>query len=274
MMSRWNGDLGEAARRVAPAVWPGLPLPQAVATSANSTSATEYITSAGFPEMGYYQFPESTYNRLRCDAEVQQALGGRCASTDWRTDIAGQVAVGLTDRRRDGQQLASGSPVGNQWTWVTGEMAYVMGSSSARALLQKHAADVAAVPDEMKFAQLIVSATPSATRNEARMLIRTWQRLKTGELLAQQVGQPTGWYQVPLQNADAYERALAVKYPGGGGVEPPTELDGRLVEYRTHIDGRAVALLTVSGLILAAGAWSAYRAHTGQPLLPRLPGRR
>lgn len=221
MRRRAAGDLGQAVAQVAPRIWPGLPQPQAIATSANSMGRTEYITAAGFPEIGYYQVPQSTWDNQRCSAEVQAVLG-RCANADFRDDVLGQVAIGLLDRRQDGVSIGGGS-VGSQWTWAVGEMAYVMGGGNARTLVRQHAARISEVPEPQRFAALILAATPTATKNQARMMVRTWQRLKTGELLAQSLGEPTDWYQVTLSDAPDYELALSAKYAGVAG---PATLDG------------------------------------------------
>lgn len=221
MQSRWNGGLGQAVRQYIGAVWPGLPAPQGVATSANSTSQTEYITDAGFPELGYYQIPQNTYNTYARAQSTVAALGR--AAGDWRTDVPGQVATGLRSRYDDAAQLmidipAIAAPMDSQWAWVIGEMAYIMGSGTAERLLQTHAAQLSQYAPEDRFAALIALATNGISRNDARMLVRAWQRLKTGEVLAAATGQGTGWYQVPLQNAQAYEQALASAYYDGARV--------------------------------------------------------
>lgn len=157
MRRRAAGDLGQAVAQVAPRIWPGLPQPQAIATSANSMGRTEYITAAGFPEIGYYQVPQSTWDDPR-GARPEGWLLGRCATRTSRNDVLGQVAIGLLDRRQDGVSIGGGS-VGSQWTWAVGrEMAYVMGSGNARTLVRQHAARISEVPEPQRFAALIFAA--------------------------------------------------------------------------------------------------------------------
>lgn len=96
-------------------------------------------------------------------------------------------------------------------------------------------------------------------------MVRTWQRLKTGELLAQSLGEPTDWYQVTLSDAPDYELALSAT----AGVAGPATLDGQLVAYEGSIPWGTIAVVSAGVLVLTAGGWVAYRAYKEEPLLPQ-----
>lgn len=232
MLSRWNGPIGEAVRRMSgstdPELFPGMPATQALAFSANSTGMTEIVPatdSKRFIEIGLYNLPGSSgtaqysnpqpnsqYGRLAVSDRVRKLIGRSAVMSDgWKTDYDGQVAVGLLGYRDDGvnnvesrlNALIRPRERGSSWDATCAIAGYVMSTGFVSAA-NRHASELAATPETQRTAALfaLVAAdferafsagrTPDAA--ESRVFLRVVQRLEVGRALQAAIGGSTSWW--------------------------------------------------------------------------------
>lgn len=200
----------------------GVPPAMLVALSANSTGATEAITSAGFWEMGLYNVPGgspsqeppvpgSAYYRIALGESVRSLIGrsadvGRGRSGDWSRDIAGQTAVGIVNYRLDGQSMRSliapdlrPTIRGGTWDVALAIFGYVESSGAARAI-RLFEEQLRRTPEEQRFATLCALVANrfeeqgQTERSIGYPLVRAMQRMACGRALAEHLGQSTEWW--------------------------------------------------------------------------------
>lgn len=232
MLARWNGSIGDAVRRLSsstdPMLFPGMPPTQALAFSANSTGMTENVPASDtkrFIEIGLYNLPGSSgtaqyanpqpnsqYGRLATSDRVRALIGRSAIMSDgWKTDVDGQVAVGLLGYRDDGinnvdsrlNALIRPKQRGTSWDATCAIAGYVMSTGFVSAA-NRHASVLATVPETQRTAALfaLVAAdferayaqgrTPDAA--EARVFLRVVQRIEVGRALQAAIGGSTSWW--------------------------------------------------------------------------------
>lgn len=233
MLSRWNGPIGDAVRRISgstnPLLFPGMPATQALAFSANSTGMTENVPATDtkrFIEIGLYNLPGSSgtaqysspqpasqYGRLATSERVRALIGRSAYLSDgsWQTDYEGQVAVGLLGYRDDGiNNVESGLNAlirprerGSSWDAACAIAGYVMSTGFVRAA-NRHASELARVSEADRVALLFARVAADFERAyttgsipdaaERRVFLRVLQRLEVGRALQAAVGDSTAWW--------------------------------------------------------------------------------
>lgn len=260
MLSRWNGPIGEAVRRMSntAGLFPGMPATQALAFSANSTGMTENVPATDakrFIEIGLYNLPGSSgtaqysspqpnsqYGRLATSDRVR-ALIGRAAylsNGEWQTDYDGQVAVGLLGYRDDGinnvesrlNALIRPRERGSSWDAACAIAGYVMSTGFVSAA-NRHASELARVPEGARVAVLFARVAADFERayttgsipdaSERRVFLRVIQRLEVGRALQAAVGGSTAWWPDYGDARDAIFHwfTLALRGEPGGDCSPP-----------------------------------------------------
>lgn len=234
MVDRWNGPEGDAVRRYGPSIWPGVPPQALLAFSANSMGTDEALTAAGFWEIGLFNTPAGSPSQPAATGGAWVAIGQGdeffrltnrrgVIGSGWRTAIVDQVIIGLIDYRNGIRAVANGIPENvrpivpptsneySQWAWACGAMGYV-NSSSARADINAPgvADELARYEERARFSVLLaMTAGRSPSSANAYPVIRAWQRLETGKVLAQQTGGDTTWFDTYLGvHTDAVEHIL------------------------------------------------------------------
>jgi hypothetical protein len=257
MLSRWNGPIGEAVRRLSssrdPMLFPGMPPTMALAFSANSTGMTENVPATEtkrFIEIGLYNLPGSSgtaqydspqpnsqYGRLAVDARTR-ALIGRSAylSSEWRADYDGQVAVGLLGYRDDGinnvesrlNALIRPRERGSSWDAACAIAGYVMSTGFVTAA-NRHANELAAVPEAQRAAALFALVAADFERTyargqvpdaaERRVFLRVVQRIEVGRALQIATGGSTAWWPDYGSARDAIFHWLTLALRGEPGAD-------------------------------------------------------
>jgi len=221
MLSRWNGPLGNAVRRYSSSIWPNTPEPALIGLSANSMSSSECVRSAGFYEIGYYNTPAGTvvsgdsscshagsggtWLRIGQSSAFRAIVGRNAATTGWREDITSQAVIGLMDYKEKAITLNNSLPAdlrgheGTQWLYVLGGFGYVSGSGPLR-FMREHAAELASYPESHRFGAMIRIAyqTNADGSSVCYPIVRVWERMFCGWLLAKKLNLPTSWYDVQL----------------------------------------------------------------------------
>lgn len=245
MTQRWNNAIGESVRAFAPQIFPGQPEQMGVAYSSNVSGAapwTDAISAAGFWEIGIYNTPAGTdigspppngqaWVRIANSEEARSILGRRptTSTSDWKSmqSIPDQVVIGLIDYRDDRANVASRIPAvlapadpGSQWFAMLSSMGYTS-STGAVTLINRHAEALAAFDEASRFGALLRLAAADAregnvTSQQAYPLVRAWERLETGRMLAASTGGRVQWFEVGLGDTfAAVEHELTKAWLGG-----------------------------------------------------------
>lgn len=204
------------------AVWPGTPTELWAGFMSNGSENEDTVTSSStirFHEIGYFgteagprglPAPNSDTSepnywfRFHNHAKVIELLGRPACMNDgcWKASNDGlrdQVAVGLVAMRYghyEGLQRllrpeARASNPSSFWAVVTTFMAWSAGDGGARTVINRHAADLANIPEEQKWNTLITLYAQDLLSNTVRpgasshgnpfySLIRTQQKIAVG----------------------------------------------------------------------------------------------
>lgn len=279
MLSRWNGAAGQYVREYGPLIWPDVPPEALMAFSANSTGSTEAITDAGFWEIGLYNTPAGSPSQPAATGgawasiargDTFRQLVGRSGVTGsgWQTAIEDQVVIGLLDYRngianvanRIPQDVRPASPPSTQWAWACGAFGYVS-STGAVIAINEHLAQVRAVTEQWRFGALLAATAESGfSRQTAYPMVRAWQRLECGRLLAERTGGDVGWFDLGLgQYTDAVEHRITMAYYGDPDCALQPGAEGAV---GMEIPAGGKALLIVGGLLgLAWAGWEFSRSR-------------
>jgi hypothetical protein len=264
LAARWSGALGDAVRRFTPAVWPGVP-PEALVgfTTIGSQYADTGLPPVNNPfhEVGYFQTeagpnygpspnpdPSAPYNRwgqLASDPRVV-ALLDRAATMDpngWQAAVDDQTAVGLVNILDDAAAVARGLPggvapqdAGSLWHVALGFSGFSAGVGGTQASVSRYAAQLATAPESQRFAAWVAAilqdaaagtlpGNPGQHGNPAYDALRVWQKLASGQALAQQTGGNAGWFDVGFglgtpAEAQAQQDLDDAAYGRSAGVVP------------------------------------------------------
>ena len=225
LLARWRdvqpqtGSLGDALMVYAPRVFPGIPPVAFLGFTAIATSRTE-ITTAN--ELGYFQTPRGTYERLL--PEATRLVGREVSLANWRTDVEGQTAVGLLSLHRHFDELAAlgwTATEGSVWQAALTFAGFSAGTGGVNQAWRAYRQALEQVPDRDKFNELgraLVrawdrSTAPWMPRNEhpnpAHTWLRTAQKLESARLCALALERETnetfdsGWFVEVDQQAAA-----------------------------------------------------------------------
>lgn len=226
MLVRWGDASGDAVRRYGPIIWPGVPPQALIALGANSTGATEAISTAGFWEIGRWNTPAG-------DPSQEPATGGAwyaiatgdyfrqltnrrgVTGSGWSRALADQAIIGMIDYRNKINSINNRIPsdiqvpspdqwadyryTATQWAWACGAMGYV-NSTPAVAAINAVASQLRAFREPYRFGALLgFTAQVGYTYESSYPLVRAWQRLEVGRLLAERTGGDTAWFDTHLQ---------------------------------------------------------------------------
>lgn len=232
-----------------------------------------------FHEIGYFQTeaglatgpapnpdPAATYNAwgaLAASPLVVRLLGRPATMVDgaWATAVDDQAAVGLANLVRHANATARNLPLalrpsglGTLWNMVLAFMGFGAGDGGAAQTINRYASRIAVVPESARWGALIeaviadaesgpLPGRPGRHGNPAFDVLRVWDKLATGRLLATSTGGNVGWFDPQLtMNATVAQRAIVDAAWGGSG-------------------GGTGAALTVG--LLAVGGSALYRWATG-----------
>ena len=188
--SYWNGPIGEAIRRIGPAILPSMP-PELVTAFVAPARATDNTTegtgamgqSVPFHEIGLLQVPagprdgpapnpdprapNNAWGALANDPAVVAALGrpATMVPNAWRSAIPDQVAVGLANLRGDYASIARALPATlkpsgptSKWgRWLT-MMAFSAGAGGTNTKVSHYGPALTGVGDEERPAALVRAA--------------------------------------------------------------------------------------------------------------------
>lgn len=236
MRQRWNNAIGVSVRAYAPSIFPGQPPQMGVAFSSNVDGArpwTDIQNAAGFWEIGVYNTPAGALSSPAPNAEggndawVQIATSrefidivgrpGTTSSSDWNAEssIPDQVAIGLIDYRDSRANVTTRIPPaiqpqdrGSQWFAMCASMGYTS-STGAVALINRHAAELGRFDEAARFGALLRLAAQDARSGnvsgygagqgaQVYPLVRAWERLEAGKLLARETGGRVDWFETGL----------------------------------------------------------------------------
>lgn len=289
MLSRWNGPIGEAVRRLSSTagLFPGMPATQALAFSANSTGMTENVPATDtkrFIEIGLYNLPGSSgtaqysnpqpnsqYGRLATSDRVRALIGRAAYIADgqWQTDYEGQVAVGLLGYRDDGinnvesrlNALIRPRERGSSWDAACAIAGYVMSSGFVSAA-NRHASELARVPESDRVAVLFARVAADFERaytsgsipdaSERRVFLRVIQRLEVGRALQAAVGGSTDWWPDYGAARDAIFHwfTLALRGEPGNDCAPPENRSLAAFDPSVLANGESESAGTLANVLL------------------------
>lgn len=214
MRSRW-AEWGSLAREYMPIAFGDAPPELAVGATAMSTGQHE-LTSAN--EAGYFNTPLAHWDALRSSALVREMLGRDAVPTSqWRDAVPDQIAVGLSDLRREQGACNAALPEslravipGSGWGWWVAQSAWSAGAARAARHWREHESAVRSVALADRVTALVRSvlaaiesghydAAPSFDHeNGAYTTLRTCQKLWCARALAEDHGELDPWWsQVP-----------------------------------------------------------------------------
>ncbi len=283
MLSRWDGEVGDAVRLFGDRIFHGVPLPLLVGLGANSTGPTEAINSAGFWEIGLYNVPAgspseeppvpgSTYWRLAREPSTEEMLGrpvdlGRGRAGGWSRDIPGQVIVGLKNYREDRDSISRRIPeplrpqaLDSPWAMALAVFGYVESNGAVRAI-NLFAAELAQFDEQQRFQALCAlvadrfEESGQTDRAMAYPLVRAMQRFQCGRVIAEERGLPTSWWPVFGPAEGVIEHWLTLgRYGEPRGCVPQLEpsIDPSSIPARQG--SSAGAIVAVGALTLAVAA--------------------
>lgn len=238
MIDRWNSEQGDAVRRFGPLLFPGIPPEALIGFSANSQGPGE-VVSQSFTAIGLYNTPTGTdatianggaWRQIALSPEFLELVGreGHLGS-GWQRAILDQTVIGLIDYRDDISNISSRIPLSlrpsfppaDQWAWACAAMGYVESNGAVRAI-ELTAGQLAEYPVTARFGALLANmAQVGYTRATAYPLVRAWQRLECGRVLAEATGGDTRWFDLYLgEFTDAVEDRITRAVYG----EPDCEL--------------------------------------------------
>jgi hypothetical protein len=201
LLARWSevlpqhGSLGDALGVYAPRIFPDVPPVAFLGFTAIAVSRTERTSAQ---ELGYFQVPQPTYERLL--PEASRVLGRESALADWQTDVEQQTVVGLLNLRnhyRALEALGWSAPEGSVWRVALAFASFSAGAGGVQRAWSTYRAQLErdSEPDS-RFAylgSLIVEAwedsrlplSPANNHpNPAYTWMRTAQKLASGRLCA------------------------------------------------------------------------------------------
>lgn len=292
----WSGPIGDAVRRYASAIVPGMPFPLLVAfiTPANLTdNTTEGSSVAGrsvaFHEIGLFQVPagprdgpapnpnprasNNAWGELATSALVVSALGrpATTAAGAWRTAPDDQIAVGLANLRGDYASVRSHlepalqpSSQDTQWgAWLT-MMAFSAGGGGAASVVQRYAAQLAAVDEATRATELVrlmaneiacglaMGGTAGRHSNPAHSVVRTWQKFALARRIAADAGEPTRPYELDLGADEPAAEELIAR--GSRNLAPQAGAACDAIQRRSETPAK---LFLAASVLALAWAWKA-----------------
>ncbi len=234
MRSRWEGELGDHLRVMAPIAWPDAP-PTAflgfTAFARGDEDTVEASSRQPFHELGYFQTeggprddpapspdPKAEYNAwgALAKSELVTRLLGRPAtmvSGAWRTAVADQTAVGLANLRRHLSQAQARLPdalapkdLGGTWAVLLAFTAFSRGEGRLSMVLKPYIERLAAVDERDRWSaweRLVVDdiragrtgvGTDAGHGGAPYAILRSRQKHDSGRLAAEVLGEPTRWF--------------------------------------------------------------------------------
>jgi hypothetical protein len=239
--------VGSTLRAMTPQVFPGVPAEAIAGFCANANvteNTTEGIRAQPFHEMGLFgteggpragpapnpdpNAKDNSWGKLANHPLVRQLLGGRSATMEhnrWKTQIPDQVAIGLVNVRRHGENVVrlldarlrpDVSTSSSPFFVACCFMGWSAGDGTAAKHFNRFADALARVPENQRWGRFLREVAEGVRSNRLNLrglrkhrspaysALRTWQKLAAGQLLAKEVGGTVAWFDFGLGSDESW----------------------------------------------------------------------